>query len=298
MSNETIGVLQVLLASVFYGFMPALTQLAFAAGSTVESVLAGKYLIGMILLWAYILIKRKNVNIGRSNMIFIGAVGIAIAVCVYCMASSYKYLPGAVASLIVFSYIIIVNIIELITGNERPNTVRLICLALATGGLIAVIYQPSDGNGLSSKGILFALITGILYSVWIMAMGAKRLRPFSPELVSGSMLIMPALINIANCIIAGHPVLPQNPWQWLYVSLLAIFPNFISPVIICAAVKRIGASTVSIINTSEPLVAYFAGMFLMGDRLSLNATLGGCAIILGILILNINLNRRLSPPIL
>jgi drug/metabolite transporter (DMT)-like permease len=46
------------------------------------------------------------------------------------------------------------------------------------------------------------------------------------------------------------------------------------------------------INTSEPVFAYFAGMILMSDRLSMNATFGGVLVVAGLLLLNIMERRK------
>ncbi|MDR1954140.1 MAG: DMT family transporter, partial [Clostridiales Family XIII bacterium] len=281
-----------LLASVLYGIMPALTQRAYAAGVTVESVLTGRYLIGTALIWIYILLTKKPLRVGRKNFLLLMVVGADVFVCVFCMTSSYRYLPGAVASLIVFLYIVVVNVIEILIGRERAHVVRVICLLITVAGLVCVVYTPSDGVPLSVKGILLALVAGFLYAAWAMSMGAQRFRPFSAEVTMGYMLLVPTFANVMKCLIAGSPILPVTAEQWLYVALLGLTPGFIAPIAFCAAVKRIGASTASMINTSEPVFAYFAGILLMHDRISINATLGGVLIVAGLLLLNITERKR------
>lgn len=290
--NETAGLLLALLASFSYGLMPALTQRAYLAGASVETVLTARYLTGTGMIWLYILVKRKKTRIGRANACYLAAVGIIIFICVFCVTSSYKSLPGAVAALIVFSYIIIVNIVEMLTGKTRPYPALIFCLVLTMAGLGAVVYTPSAGASLNPQGLILALIGGSLYAIWTMAMGAKRLASFSAEAVMGYMLIVPTLANVVKCLLAGEPLLPRTNDQWINILLLALSPGFISPVAFCAAVKRVGAGTASIMNASEPLIAYFAGILLMGDKLSVNATIGGTFIITGILLLNISRRRR------
>jgi drug/metabolite transporter (DMT)-like permease len=290
--NKNVGFLLVLLASFLYGIMPALTQRAYAAGVTVESVLTGRYLIGTALIWIYILLKKKDLRVGGKNFAFLIAVGLDVFVCVFCMTSSYAYIPGAIASLIVFLYIVIVNVVEMISGKEKAYPIRILCLALTIVGLIAVVYAPSEGTSLNIKGVLLACVAGVLYALWAMGMGAKRLSGFSAEVTMGYMLLVPTAANVIKCILAGSPVFPETPEQWLYIVLLALSPGFVAPVAFCAAVKMIGASTASMINTSEPVFAYFAGIVLMSDRISWNATLGGVLIVVGLLLLNITERRR------
>jgi drug/metabolite transporter (DMT)-like permease len=293
-AGANVGFLLVILASFLYGIMPALTQRAYAAGMTVETVLTGRYLIGTSLIWLFILITKKPVRVGVKNFWFMMLVGVNIFVCVFSMTSSYRFLPGAIASLLVFMYIVIVNVIEMVTGMEKARPSRLVCLLMTVVGLVAVVYTPAGGSALSTKGILLALLAGLLYAVWTLSMGAKPFRGFAAEVMMGYTLLTPTLANVIKCVASGQPVLPDTPEQWLYIILLGLSPGFIAPVAFSTAVRLIGAGTASIINTSEPVFAYFAGLILMSDHLSRNALFGGALIIVGILLLNISEKRRES----
>jgi drug/metabolite transporter (DMT)-like permease len=112
----------------------------------------------------------------------------------------------------------------------------------------------------------------------------------------GYTLLVPTIANAVKCLASGQSLLPQTPEQWLYIILLGLSPGFIAPVAFSTAVRIIGAGTASIINTSEPVFAYFAGLILMADHLSRNATLGGVLIVVGILLLNINERKRENQP--
>jgi drug/metabolite transporter (DMT)-like permease len=75
--------------------------------------------------------------------------------------------------------------------------------------------------------------------------------------------------------------------QLLCIVLLGLAPGFIAPVAFGFAVRAIGAGTAAIINTSEPVFAFFAGLLLMNDHLSWNAMLGGVLVIAGIILLQV-----------
>jgi drug/metabolite transporter (DMT)-like permease len=286
------GFLLVILASFLYGIMPAITQRAYAADMSVETVLTGRYLIGTTLIWIFILITKKPARVDAKKFWLMMLVGVNIFVCVFSMTSSYKFLPGAIASLIVFMYIVIVNVIELITGRERARPVRIVCLVLTVVGLVAVVYTPAGGVPLSPKGILLAMLAGVLYAVWALSMGAKSFRGFSAEVMMGYTLLVPTVANVVKCAASGQPILPETPEQWVYIVLLGLSPGFIAPVAFSTAIRLIGAGTASIINTSEPVFAYFAGLALMSDHLSGNAMVGGALILVGILFLNISERKK------
>jgi drug/metabolite transporter (DMT)-like permease len=286
------GFFLVILASCLYGIMPALTQRAYAAGMTVETVLTGRYVIGTALIWIFVLATKRKARTQGKTVLLMLLIGINIFVCVFCMTSSYKFLPGAIASLICFMYIVIVNVFELLTGREKPYPIRLLCLVLTVIGLVCVVYTPAGGVAINKTGIIFAIAAGTLYAVWAISMGIRPLRGISAEVMMGYTLLVPTFANLAKCILSGQSPIPETPEQWLYILLLGISPGFIAPIAFSTAVRLIGAGSASMVNTSEPVFAYFAGLILMGDQLSRNAMLGGVLIIAGILLLKISEHRN------
>jgi drug/metabolite transporter (DMT)-like permease len=294
--GANVGFMLIILASFLYGVMPAITQRAYAAGMTVETVLTGRYIIGTSLIWVFILITKKPARVSAKNFWLMMLVGANIFICIFSMTSSYRFLPGAIASILTFMYIVIVNVIELITGKERARASRVVCLLMTLVGLVAVVYTPTGGVALSTTGIILALIAGSLYAVWALSMGAKSFRGFSAEVMMGYTLLVPTIANAVKCVMSGQAILPDTPEHWMYIIILGLSPGFIAPVAFGTAVRLIGAGTASIINTSEPVFAYFAGLVIMSDRLSWNATLGGALIVVGILFLNISERKKDSHP--
>ncbi|MDR2157007.1 MAG: EamA family transporter, partial [Clostridiales Family XIII bacterium] len=187
-----------------------------------------------------------------------------------------------------FLYIVIVNAVEMLLDRKRARLFRIVCLALTVGGLAFVVRAPSGGAALSLKGVALASIAGVLYAIWAMSMGAKRFAPFGAEVTMGFMLLVPTLANVVKCVLSGAPLLPVTGEQWFFVAALGLSPGFIAPLAFCAAVKRIGAGTASMVNTSEPVFAYISGLFLMHDRLSAGATFGGLLIVAGLLLLHVS----------
>ncbi|MDR2457789.1 MAG: DMT family transporter [Clostridiales Family XIII bacterium] len=288
METKTKGFLFIILASLCYGVMPALTQTGYKLGLTVPTVLAGRYIFGTLMIFIFIFIRKKNLKIGKVNIFLLMLVGIDVFVCVNFMSLSYKYVPGAVTSLLTFLYIVIVNIFMILLGREKLTKLRVICLILAILGLTLVVYTPGGKIFFDIRGILFGIGAGVLYAVWAISMGAKRFDKYSPEVVMAFMLIIPTLSNIISCIVNNYPVFPENFYQWVIVILLALTPGFIAPVAFCAGVKMIGAGTASLINTSEPVIVYIVGMVFMGDKMTTSATFGGILIVLGLILLHFN----------
>ncbi len=290
--KKNLGFFLVLVTSFCYGTMPAVTQKCYEYGLSVDTLLATRYLFSTIFLWIFILISKRDKKVGKYALVLMLLLGICTYFCTLSMNVSYQYLPGAIASILVFMYVIFVNMIEVFTGREKIYRSRIFCLIFAIVGVVLVIYTPGEGGTLSTKGVVLAIMAAIFYSMMSMGMGAKRFKPFNAEVIMGYTYIVPAVLLIAQCLIKSEPVFPTEPEQWLFNIILAIGPGFLGAVCFCTAVKLIGASTASLVNTSEPVIAYIAGILIMSDHITWSATLGGAVIIIVILILNVTERKR------
>jgi drug/metabolite transporter (DMT)-like permease len=288
----TAGLLLVLLSSLCYGVTPALTQKTLSIGVHIETVLASRYMLGLPLVWLYIIIRKADPKVGANKALFMTAVGGIVMLCAVVLNESYRHLPGFIASLLVFLYVIIVVVIEILSGREKPYRSRMICLVAVIVGMIAVVWSPEGQVKLSFFGVLLGLCAAFTYALEVLAMGARRIAGVAAEVIMGYMFIVPALASGARAIAAGQPIFPLEPSQMPYVLLLSLVVGAVGPIIFCQAVKMIGASPSAMINISEPVFAYFAGAIIMSDRILWNATLGGALILAAIMFLNVTEQRR------
>lgn len=281
------GFLFVMMTCFAYGLMPALTQLSYKAGLSVSTMLFGRLSFGAILIWSTIIIKRLNFRIDKKHIGFLMLIGGASVVQMVAMSESYRFLPGAIVSLLMFLYVSVVVVLEILIGREKFNKTRMLCLLCSFCGLVLVIWTPGEGIQLSGTGIMLALTAAFFYGLYAICLGEKRTRALESEVAVGYMLLPPILFSLVRCILSGEPILPQTREQTMYIFLLAFFCMFVAAVCFAKGVKYIGASNAAIFNTLEPVVAYFAGILLMNDKVSVNAIIGGLLILGAIIYLNL-----------
>ena len=285
--NRVKGFLFVMLTCVTYGIMPALTQLSYKSGLSVGTMLFGRLSLGALLIWVTILIKKLPFQINKKHLAFMLMTGCASVVQMITMSESYRYLPGAIVSLLLFLYVSVVVVIEILLGREKVNKTRILCLLCSFIGLILVIWTPGAGIRLNGTGLILVLIAAFFYGLYAIGLGEKRTRALASDVVIGYMLLPPILFSLIRCIASGEPILPETPVQAMYILLLAFFCMYIAAVSFAKGVKYIGSSNAAIFNTLEPVVAYGAGIVLMHDHISSNAIVGGLLILGAIIYLNL-----------
>lgn len=286
------GFLYVIITCLTYGIMPAFTQLSYKAGLSVDTMLFGRITFGAVFIWLSIFTRKLHFKVDKKHFVFMLFTGCASVVQMITMSESYRFLPGAVVSLLMFLYASVVVVIEILIGRDKFNKRRIFCLLCSFGGLVLVIWTPGEGVQLNGIGIVLALTAAFFYGLYAVGLGEKRTRSLDSEVVIGYMLIPPIFFSFIRCIASGEPILPQTPLQGMYVFLLAFFCLFIAAVSFCKGVKYIGSSKAAIINTFEPVVAYFAGIVLMNDKITFNAILGGLLILGAIIYLNLEKNLK------
>ena len=283
---ELSGVGYILIVSLFFGIMPALTQLSYKAGLSVETMLASRYFLTLVISWMYISVKRIDCHIKANQLIsllMIGAVYIGVAVFIN---QSYLYLPGAIASTLVFSYVSMTLVIAILIGREKPNLIKGFCVLLSLAGILLIAWTPAGTRGFSAIGLISVFLAAFFYALYAILLGDVKLARVNNAVIVGYTLIVPTIFNIIRCLIKQEPLLPSSGTQYAYILVLAIFCTFLPQLWYCKAVKLIGSSNTAIINTIEPVIAYFAGMILLSDVLAVKALMGGALIVSSIILLN------------
>jgi drug/metabolite transporter (DMT)-like permease len=286
-SGRWVGFLLILVASILNGLIPSVTQRALLSGMAVETILTSRYFLGSVLIWAYIFIKKKKFLVGKSNVLYMTSLGLLLFLCTTSLNESYKYLPGAVAVIIAFSYVGIVVFLEILMGREKALPRRVVCLMMALVGLAFVVWPAQGIPPLRLLGILLALLGAIFYAMQALGMASKRLEKVEAEVITGYMSLFIFLANFLRCTMVQQPYLPTEWVQVGYIFVLGAGAAFIAPLFYCMSVKKIGASDTSLTNTTEPVFAYLAGILIMADRISWNATVGGILVVSSVFLLNL-----------
>jgi drug/metabolite transporter (DMT)-like permease len=281
----------------FAGTGPAVTQKAFALRYSIESVLASRFLIAACCIWLYVLLSATNFRVTRRELLYSLGIGLFFTAGAVFMNESYRYLPGAVSSILVFLYIVIVNIFEIVRKKVCKTPMRFFCLALSMLGLAMVVWKPGMGLQFDALGVLLALTAGLMYAFHALTLGSKVLEDTNAIVITAYATLPTAVFSLLRCLAVNQPILPSASLaQWICVLFLGIGTSFAGPVCYCLGIKRLGVSDASITNTGEPVFAYFAGIVVMGDVISANASLGGVLIVCAILLLNLIGRRRAGCP--
>ena len=225
-----------------------------------------------------ILPDRKNVKI-----VFLWLCLCASVTCVF-LTVSYAYIPVGIATVIHYVYPTMVAVFGLLFFRQRLNLGKTLALALC---LIGICLFFEKGENIRFLGIVFALISGIAYALYILGLehpAVKDLHYLSLALYANlSVVIISGVIGlIRKEITADMPAL-----SWIYLLICAVLTTIVAQSMFIVGTKEIGGLTSAILSTLEPITAVIFGWLFLGETLTWLKFFGCLLIVASIIVITL-----------
>lgn len=146
-------------------------------------------------------------------------------------------------------------------GSRRA--LDLLWVAMAAGGI--ALIAPWGGSGLDPLGILFALIAGVCWAIYIVLGGRLSRLVAGGAAVSAAMAV--ATLTILPVAIAGGGLARLTPPLFLSAVAVALLSSALPYSLEMIALRALPSRTFSILMSLEPAVAALAGIVFLGERL-------------------------------
>ena len=178
-----IGFIEIISASICFGFLGIFGKLAFNNGISVGELLTYRFILAAFLLWsALLLFKPKWTEISGKQFLISGALGIfgyALFASLYFKA--VEGLSVALAALLLYTYPLWVQLIAFFMG-ERPSVWQMMCTGIAFTGLIFLLWGQINVS--SALGFMCGLGSAIAYAIYIVISEKyqKYIRPMTSSL--------------------------------------------------------------------------------------------------------------------
>ena len=223
----------------------------------------------------------KSFRLRLRQLLSLAFMGLVFSASSLLLFLSYQYMDAGIASTILFAYPLLVALIMWIVFKERAGILTWVCILMALVG-IALLYRGKPGAPLSAIGVALVLLSSLSYAVYIVGVNRSVLKKMDSStltfwaLVFGSVLYVVRLTGIdaeaATFTFALQT--PNNPWLWVNLVCLALFPTIISLVTMNLSIHYIGSTSAAILGALEPITALVIGVFVFGETLTPRITIG------------------------
>ena len=283
------GVALALLSAVGFGAMGVLAKVAYAHGADVPTLLSGRFTIAAVLLWAIVAARRPTLPPRRVLL-----AGFLLGACFYGAEAGLYFtaltrLDASMVALLLYTYPVLVVAGAVALRRERADRDRLVALAVAIAGAVLVIAGAGTG-ALDGLGVTLALATAVMYSTYVLVADGvtRRVDP----LVLAALVTTGAATSTTGFGVATGSLHGLDPTGTLVIATLAVVCTVVPITAFLFALPLVGASTASILNTLEPVVACVLAAAAFSEALTPLQLAGGTLVVSAVAGLQLRRSQR------
>ena len=278
------GTMEVVGAAACFSAIPIFTVLATVrGGASLESVLAGRYVIAALALLAIAgRVVLRPVDPGeRWKLVVFG--GIGQAAIAYLALSALRFLPAATMVFLFYTFPVWVAVIAAVRGTERLTPRRLAALGLAIGGIWALVGSPWAG-ALDPVGIALTLAAAMVYAVYIPVLESLQ-RNVGSVIASMYVSAGAAAVFLIAGGVAGRLTAIDTGLAWLGTIGLALVSTALAFILFLRGLALLGPVRTAIASTAEPFFVAILGALVLSQPASRATVLGGALVAAAVILI-------------
>lgn len=214
------------------------------------------------------------------------AIGVVIAIGYGTQTIALQSILSSESAFLTALYVPLVPILMWVIFQKRPSLMTWIGTVLAFIGLVLL-----TGNGISTISLSYGQ-TLTLICAFVIALEIILIGYFAGKVnlrrVTVIQLAVASLLSFCSMPLVGEHSIPAFSWQLLIVALGLGLASALIQFVMNWAQRMVDPTRAAIIYAGEPV---WAGVFgrIAGERLPLLALLGGCLVVLGVLVSELKL---------
>jgi drug/metabolite transporter (DMT)-like permease len=282
-SQKLIGVLQVIMAGICFGFLGIFARTAYLRGISAGELVSLRFATAAIVLWIGLFFVRPQLIRLEPKQILIscllGIFGYAVFSTLY-----FKSIEGVsvpLAAMLLFTFPLFVNLGAHFILKERMSSVQVICLVLASFGLVFLLW--GDISVQKTSAIFCGLGAAITYSIYVLVSG--KLQAHVPPLSSSLYVITAAAVSLC---IYHHPpmshLLMYRLKDWELILGLGVICTIAPLTLFLAGLQKMKSSKASVLVMVEPVTATVASGLFLREGLSPMQMVGAVLVLAGVLL--------------
>lgn len=288
-SRLNIGRLQIVIASIAFGFLGLFGKMAFAEGISVGELLTYRFSLAALSLWAWVILLHPSwIRISFYQLLvsaLLGILGYAVFATLYFTA--IEGMSISLAAMLLYTYPIWVTVISAAFKFEKVTSKDWAALGGASLGLVALLWGQININNFLA--LLAGLGSALCYAIYIVVSGRlqKNIRPITSSLY----VITFAAITLFYWHQPHFPNILKISHVGGWAVIGSAFVCTILPLtLVLAGLQKMRSSEAALLTMVEPLAAVFLGVLIWNETLSA-VQITGAVLLVGCISLKAYLHR-------
>ena len=273
--NAIIGYPAGIITGITYGLNPLFAKPLMKAGASTEAILLFRYGIAVILLGAYLLLKKENFRITLKQAGVLLSLGLLYTASSTFLFEAYKYIASGLATTLVFLFPAMVAII-MVFLKVVPSWPVWLSIAATFVGVI-IMTGGTGTETVNPLGVWFSIASAFVYALFIVIINKSKVISSIPNsLLTFYALLTGTFFFIGRCLFSGADLTAglDGGMAWCNLIGLAVLPTIVSTASLAVATRNIGATKASVLGVFEPITAILVGTVVFGEALTPNIIAG------------------------
>ena len=273
--NAIIGYPAGIITGITYGLNPLFAKPLMNAGASTEAILLFRYGIAVILLGAYLLLKKENFRITLKQAGVLLSLGLLYTASSTFLFEAYKYIASGLATTLVFLFPAMVAIIMVFLKVVPSWPVWLSIAATFVG--VMIMTGGAGTETVNPVGVWFSIASAFVYALFIVIINKSKVISSIPNsLLTFYALLTGTFFFIGRGRFSGADLMAgiDGGMAWCNLIGLAVLPTIVSTASLAVATRNIGATKASVLGVFEPITAILVGTMVFGEALTPNIIAG------------------------
>ena len=273
--NAIIGYPAGIITGITYGLNPLFAKPLMNAGASTEAILLFRYGIAVILLGAYLLLKKENFRITLKQAGVLLSLGLLYTASSSFLFEAYKYIASGLATTLVFLFPAMVAII-MVFLKVVPSWPVWLSIAATFAGVM-IMTGGAGAEKVNPLGVWFSIASAFVYALFIVIINRSKVISSIPNsLLTFYALLTGTFFFIGRCLFSGADLMAgiDGGMAWCNLIGLAVLPTIVSTASLAVATRNIGATKASVLGVFEPITAILVGTLVFGEALTPNIIAG------------------------
>ena len=273
--NAIIGYPAGIITGITYGLNPLFTKPLMEAGASTEAILFFRYGIAVILLGAYLVLKKESFRINLRQAGVLLALGLLFSSSSAFLFEAYKYIASGLATTLVFLFPVMVAII-MVFLKVVPSWPVWLSIAATFAGVM-IMTGGSGSEPVNPAGVWFSIAAAFFYALFIVIINrSKAIASIPNSILTFYALLAGTVFFLTRCALKGEELMAglDGFMPWVNLIGLAVLPTIVSTACLAVATRNIGATKASVLGVFEPITAILVGTVVFGEVLTPNIIAG------------------------
>ncbi len=275
----------VLISGTVFGLLPGVVKLCLSQGVTTVMMIVFRFTAVSLFLLPAAIKQKTTFALYKKHFLklfIISAFGAATPIFLFW---SYDFLPTGVSTTVHFLYPTVVMLLCILFFKERPNAVKLICVAFCVIGVLLML--DLSGASINVKGMLIAFTSGVLWAAHIVLLDKYRIPGATTEQLTFIISVNNIVMTAAYGLIKGEMRFEMTPTGLLWLIVSSLIIGILGEMFFLFGVRKADAQTAAIAGTLEPIVSIAVGILFLHETVTLKTGIGSVLILTAVVLIAI-----------